>query len=234
MDSPIKTLVDENTYPHTHTHTHIQCRYLEGAFFFAVLLNFKHIFLYIVPAYFFYLLRQYCFQSSNSNQSPSSPAAQETQKERKQTIPLQYSSLLKDFSPINFLKLGTLVVAVFLVSFGPFLYLVMFIHGSICVSVCMSFNPLSFIQGQLKQVLSQLFPFRRGLCHAYWAPNVWALYSVADKLLAVIGQSNHTTIVFIKSASSHAFLLHTLTRYEAGIDVSILSAWIEHDIWTRW
>ncbi|XP_068120906.1 dolichyl pyrophosphate Glc1Man9GlcNAc2 alpha-1,3-glucosyltransferase [Hyperolius riggenbachi] len=119
-----------------------QHRHLESAFLFAVLLNFKHIYLYIAPAYGIYLLRTYCFMANNSDGSVR----------------------WKSFSVLRFLALAVIVLLVFTVSFGPFIYL-----------------------GQLPQVFSRLFPFKRGLCHAYWAPNFWALYNVADKALSIIG-----------------------------------------------
>ncbi|XP_038137460.1 probable dolichyl pyrophosphate Glc1Man9GlcNAc2 alpha-1,3-glucosyltransferase [Cyprinodon tularosa] len=121
---------------------HLQSRHLQGALLFAILLNLKHIYLYVAPAYGVFLLRSYCFTKDHPDGS------------------IRWSS----FSPLRLLALGSIVSSVFALSFGPFVAM-----------------------GQLSQVLSRLFPFKRGLCHAYWAPNVWALYNSADKLLAVLG-----------------------------------------------
>ncbi|XP_042494039.1 probable dolichyl pyrophosphate Glc1Man9GlcNAc2 alpha-1,3-glucosyltransferase [Macadamia integrifolia] len=63
----------------------------------------------------------------------------------------------------RFLMMGAVVGFVFVVSFGPFLY-----------------------HGQIHQVLGRMFPFGRGLCHAYWAPNFWVFYIILDKVLAFL------------------------------------------------
>ncbi|KAL2312929.1 Dolichyl pyrophosphate Glc1Man9GlcNAc2 alpha-1,3-glucosyltransferase [Schizosaccharomyces pombe] len=102
---------------------------LLSAAIFSALICFKHIFLYVAPAYFVYLLRVYCFTPN--------------------------------FRPqfLNILKLGSTVISIFLLAFGPWIYM-----------------------KQIPQLLSRLFPFSRGLCHAYWAPNFWALYSFVDRV----------------------------------------------------
>lgn len=62
--------------------------------------------------------------------------------------------------PTRFISLANSVLLVFLVSLGPFV-----------------------LMGQLPQLLSRLFPFTRGLNHAYWAPNAWALLTAVDRIL---------------------------------------------------
>ncbi|GAA5857846.1 hypothetical protein JCM1840_000934 [Sporobolomyces johnsonii] len=100
---------------------------------FAVLLNFKHIFIYLAPPFLVFLFRRHCF-----------PPAGRFQLDR-------------------LVELGLIVVSICALSFGPFV--------------------LAGGPSQLTQIVSRLFPFQRGLNHAYWAGNVWALVSATDRVL---------------------------------------------------
>ncbi|XP_057332830.1 probable dolichyl pyrophosphate Glc1Man9GlcNAc2 alpha-1,3-glucosyltransferase [Microplitis mediator] len=102
---------------------------LQGAAWFAILLNLKHIYLYVAPAFIVWLLKWYCFKDN------------------------------KFFTRL--IQLGMIVITITFASFGPFM-------------------------SQLPQVLARLFPFKRGLVHAYWAANAWAVYIGADKALSLI------------------------------------------------
>lgn len=105
---------------------------LSSGLVFAALLCFKHIYLYLAPAYFVFLLRTYCLSA-------------------KSVFRIRF---------FNCIKLGGGVGAIFVAAFGPFAAM-----------------------DQISQMMSRLFPFSRGLCHAYWAPNIWAMYSFTDRVL---------------------------------------------------
>ncbi|XP_065142990.1 dolichyl pyrophosphate Glc1Man9GlcNAc2 alpha-1,3-glucosyltransferase isoform X2 [Paramisgurnus dabryanus] len=51
---------------------HFQKRHLEGALLFSILLNLKHIYLYVAPAYGIYLLRCFCFTQNNAGDASTS------------------------------------------------------------------------------------------------------------------------------------------------------------------
>ncbi|XP_035744124.1 probable dolichyl pyrophosphate Glc1Man9GlcNAc2 alpha-1,3-glucosyltransferase isoform X2 [Vespa mandarinia] len=106
-----------------------QISMLQGAACFAILLNLKHIYLYVAPAYIVWLLKSYCIKNGQ-------------------------------FFKRIFI-LATIIATIFVLSFGPFI-------------------------NQLPQIISRLFPFKRGLVHAYWAANGWALYVITDKILSII------------------------------------------------
>ncbi|KAI8870728.1 ALG6, ALG8 glycosyltransferase [Ramicandelaber brevisporus] len=162
---------------------------LRAGILFAILLNFKHIFVYLAPAYFAYLLRHYCMPSS----LPSKKTATGNEKN---TTGASIVTLITSLDILRLIKLGGAVIAVVAVSLGPWVYM-----------------------NQLPQLASRLFPFKRGLCHAYWAPNAWALYSFADRaLLAVTKLPVIKTLPVVQQllANSNASNMASATRGIVG------------------
>lgn len=143
----------------------LQKQNLQAALWFTILLNLKHIYLYIAPVYFIYLLRSYCFETLGSGMI---------------------------FHWKRLISLGFTVVSVFGLTYGPF-------------------------ANQIGQVLSRLFPFKRGLCHAYWAPNFWALYNTLDKMLVITGRK----LGWVNSVSTASMTGGLVQEFEHAILPSV-------------
>ncbi|CAI5494216.1 unnamed protein product [Closterium sp. Naga37s-1] len=145
-------------------------RHVWASLTFASLCCFKHLFAVAGPFFLVFLLRHHCFPpppaaaaphttTHNSSKPPRriSPGA----KHQSTSASAPGSSIPLLTSLARIVTLGAVVVTVLLVSFAPFI-----------------------VTNQMPNLIARLFPFGRGLMHAYWAPNFWALYTLADKLLA--------------------------------------------------
>lgn len=126
-------------------HLSFQNRYLLCAFLFSTLLNFKHIYIYIAPAYFIFLLQAYIVKGSSHT---------------------AYSGAAERFFTLAFITLIPFALSVIPLAMSG-------------LDKSAPSNPL----GILSQMLRRLFPFSRGLNHAYWAANIWALYTFTDRVL---------------------------------------------------
>ncbi len=142
---------------------------LQGAFLYTVLLMMKHIYLYVAPLYFVYLLGHYCYQPVQLTSSTDKLERKRSMSETDvhESLQSQHNGQTT-FSLVRFLMLGGMVLGIIATAFLSVLYA----------------HP-SPVEG-IKQIFSRLFPVQRGLCHAYWAPNIWALYAFMDKVLVLL------------------------------------------------
>ncbi len=125
---------------------------------FATLLNFKHIFVYLALPFVVFLFRRHCFTPAGK---PAPLVVSSHSADWAADVAVV--QLCAGFKFDRLVELGLIVASICAISFGPFV-----LAGGF---------------SQLPQIVSRLFPFQRGLNHAYWAGNVWALVSATDRVL---------------------------------------------------
>ncbi|CAK9303100.1 unnamed protein product [Gordionus sp. m RMFG-2023] len=87
----------------------------------------------------------------------------------------------------------------------------------------LSFGPFIYLN-EFGQVLQRMFPFGRGLKHEYWAPNIWALYAFADKILGFYSPTSLDTSNDrgVQDKNAHRFLPEITPLPSLALSISIL------------
>jgi len=145
-------------------------QYLCTAAAFSTLVLTKHLFVTLAPLFVVFLWRGHC--------SPPTPTAER--------------SAWRVF--LSFMQLAGIALVALLLALGPLIWDEVTAMaataaaaggGKVRVSNLKALLPAA-ASTQLRQILSRLLPFGRGLVHTYWAPNMWALYFAADTVFTAL------------------------------------------------
>ena len=117
----------------------------------------------------------------NENKSKSYKKRRMERRSRTLSEDIQMHVQTGHFKPFHFLALVCIAVVALFITFGPII--ASDVHGVWIESGHLNTTTIiTSSQHQLTQIFSRLFPWGRGLCHAYWAPNVWSWYVTGDRV----------------------------------------------------
>lgn len=199
---------------------------------FSILVLSKHLFAPLVIIFGVYLLRFYCLDADNAtNTHNDSQIVYFTQAIQKFVNLVYVAScfLCLAFVPFildqfvyelkSYLQQPELVVDLDTISGNYVKHTLLVLSEGCLLPLPIQFNLFKdAIRAQLQQMVMRLFPFGRGLVHAYWAPNVWALYCGLDRVLNLVwGRDGYDNapIVGVTSGLVSDFSPIVLPRVEA-------------------